>query len=93
MLNSSRCAGPGEIGVLEQMRGEPWSRVPPTTCADGGASTAPRSTAVRQRGRVATAGVPRNERWGNHVSTACRIRADPEPCQDAWEGGWGGGSA
>ena len=83
MLASSRCTGPGEIGVPEQMRGETWSGVPPTACADGRASTAPRSTAVRQRGWVATAGVPRNERWGNHVSIAGMIRVDPEPCQDA----------
>ena len=73
MLASSRCAGPDEIGVPERMRGEPWSGVPPTACADGEDSTALRSTAVRQRGRVATAGVPWNERWGNHVSIASRI--------------------
>ena len=93
MLASSRCAGPDEIGVPERMRGEPWSGVPPTAYADGGASTAPRSTAVRQRGRVATAGMPRNERWGNNAFIARMVRVDPEPCQYAWEGGGGGGSA
>ena len=38
MLALSRCTGPGEIGVPEQMRGVPWSGVPPNACADGGAA-------------------------------------------------------
>lgn len=35
MLASSGSAGPDEIGVPQQMRGEPRNGVPPTACADG----------------------------------------------------------
>ena len=84
MLASSSCTGLGEIGVPEQMRGETWSGVPPTACADSGgqhratvdSGPAERQGRDRRCAPERAAGNPRFYR---------PHRADRERCQDGLE--------
>lgn len=82
----ARPAGLDAIGIPERMRGQSWSGFPPTGCVEGEGQHRHRSLQRPDREGGSGPPVRGHGRRGNRVSGTRGIRADPEHCQDAWEG-------